>query len=281
MFWREPDFTLQVEPTRRCNLNCAICMRKNLEDLDSLLSLEKFKKLLEFKNFRFVGLHGWGEPLLNPEIFKMIEYAESKGIYTNLTSNGILIGENIAQVFESGLREIAFGIYNRKLFPVILPQIKGLIRERNERRVEFPRIYMDIAIYKNNLRQIPDLIKVASDIGFDAVILHRLFNVYNVDSAVKYISREEEKKLFIKAKELARKKKLELYLPRTHSLPCRVVKRSIFVTVKGEVTPCCFLPRDCMGNALKENIKEIRRSRKYTDFIKMMNNHPVCSKCRW
>ena len=256
-------------------------MRKNLENLDSFLSLEKFKKILELKSFRFVGLHGWGEPLLNPEIFQMIEYAESKGVYTNLTSNGVLIGENIDNVFKSGLREIAFGIYNRKLFPVILPQIKDLIKERNERRGEFPQIYMDIAIYKDNLKQIPDLIKVACELGFDAVILHRLFNVHKIDSTVEYISREEEKELFSGAKELARKKKLKLYLPRTHSLPCNVVKRSIFVTVTGEVTPCCFLPRDCMGNALKENIKEIRRSRKYTNFIKTMKSHSVCSKCRW
>ncbi len=281
MFWQEPELTLQVEPTRRCNLNCAICMRKNLENLDSFLSLENFKKILGLKNFRFVGLHGWGEPLLNPEIFQMIEYAESKGVHTNLTSNGILIGENIDKIFKSGLREIAFGIYNRKLFPVLLPQIKDLIRERNKQRFKFPRIYMDIAIYKDNLRQIPDLIKVAYELGFDAVILHRLFNVHKIDSAVEYISREEERGLFFGAEELARKKELTLYLPRRHSLPCNVVKRSIFVTVTGEVTPCCFLPRDSMGNALKENIKEIRRSRKYADFIKTMKSHPVCSKCRW
>ncbi len=256
-------------------------MRRNLEGLDSFLSLDNFKKILKSGSFRYVGLHGWGEPLLNPEVFNMVEYAESEGVYTNLTTNGTLVKENIDNILGSGLREIAFGIYHKKILPTVLPQIEELIKERGKQGFKIPKIYMDITIYKENLSQIPDLVEIASKRGIDAVILHRLFNAYHTEPDMKYISTEEEKKLFMKVKKLARKRKLKLYLPTKHSLPCKVVKNSIFVNVEGNVTPCCFLPKFYIGNALKEKIRDIICSDTYTNFVRNMSEHPICSKCRW
>jgi MoaA/NifB/PqqE/SkfB family radical SAM enzyme len=90
-------------------------MRRNLERPISFLSFNNFKRLLDSGNFRYVGLHGWGEPLLNQQLFEMVKYAESKGVFTNLTTNGTLIREKIDSIFDSGLREIAFGVYDKGL----------------------------------------------------------------------------------------------------------------------------------------------------------------------
>jgi len=277
--FRQYPLTLQIEPTRRCNLNCKICMRQNLNDKDSTLSLDDFKKILKSGNFQYVGLHGWGEPLLNPHLFQMIEYAESQGIYTNLTTNGTLIGEKIDMVFSSALREIAFGVYDNQLLRSILPKIKDLVTERERRELEIPQIYMDITIYKGNLEEIPDYLAHGAESEVDAVILHRLFNVYKVDPAMEYISVKEEKGLFKELKREAKKRSLKLYLPPKHSVPCRVVKRSIFVTVGGKVTPCCFLPEFYLGDALQEGVNKVMTSKKYADFVKTMGKHPICGKC--
>ena len=278
MVWQYP-LTLQIEPTRKCNLSCKICMRGSLNDRDSTLSLDDFKKILKSGNFRYAGLHGWGEPLLNPHLFQMVEYAESEGIHTNLTTNGTLIGNNIDRVFSSGLREIAFGVFDNQLLLSILPQVKDLIRERDSHGLKLPGIYMDITIYKGNLDRIPDLLALAAESGVDAVIMHRLFNVYNVEPAAEYISIKEEKGLFVEVKRLARKRSLNLYLPPKHSLPCRVVKRCIFVTAGKKVTACCFLPEFYLGDALKEGVQKIMRSKRYADFMKTMGEHPICGKC--
>jgi len=315
MFQAYPKLTLQIEPTRNCNLNCEICIRPNLDRLDLFLSLSHFKKILKSGDFRYVGLHGWGEPLLNPQLFQMIAYAESKGLYTNLTTNGTLIGENIDKIFSSGLREIAFGIYNRDRLLSILPQLKDLIREKNKQRLAIPKIYMDTTIFNGSLKQIPVLMEIVSESGIDAVILHRLFNAYpvreslspggggeiskkhekragfktppelssgvcNVTPSIEYISDEEEKKLFIEAKRLAKKWRLKLYLPQRHSLPCIAVKDCIFVTAGGKVAPCCFLPEFHIGDALKEGVKNIMLSRRYDNFVKTMSRHPICARCR-
>ena len=274
--------TLQVEPTGACNLDCKICMRRNLERPVSSLSLDNFKRILDSGNFRYVGLHGWGEPLLNQQVFDMVKYAESKGVFTNLTTNGTLISENIDNILNSGLREIAFGVYDKELFlSQSLSQIEQLIREKRRCGFRNPKTYLDITIYQENQGQIPEIVKLVPELQIDAVILHRLFNVYKVDTTLNYLSIEEEERLFVEVRELAKTLKLELYLPPKHSFPCRIVKRSIFVTAQGEVTPCCFLPEFSLGNALQEGIGEIMRSKVYTDFVRNMKKHPICSKCQW
>ena len=205
-------------------------MRRNLERPVTSLSVDDFKRILDSGRFRYVGLHGWGEPLLNQQLFEMIKYAESRGVFTNLTTNGTLIRENIDGIFDSGLREIAFGIYDKELFLRSSPQIEELIREKSKRGSKMPKTYLDITIYKGNLAQISDLVKLAPELQVDAVILHRLFNVYKVDPTVEYLSVGEEAELFAEVSQLARTLKLELYLPPKHSFPCRVIKYSIFVT---------------------------------------------------
>jgi len=273
--------TLQIEPTSACNLNCKICIRKNLERPTHFLSLDSFKKILNSGNFRYVGLHGWGEPLLNQDLFKMIRYAESKGVSTNLTTNGTLIRENIDNILESGLREIAFGVYDKELFSRNLTRIEKLVREKKDRGLKIPKTYLDITIYKGNILQILDFVRLAVELPVDAVILHRLFNVSKVDPGIEYISSEEEEELFAELRRAAKILKLELYLPPRHSVPCRIIKRSIFVTVEGNVTPCCFLPEFFLGNALETGVRNIIRSKGYMEFVKNMKRHPICSKCQW
>ena len=273
--------TLQVEITTACNLDCAICLRKRLERPNRFLSLDDFKLILDPGLFRYVGLHGWGEPLLNRQTFEMVKYAGSKGVITNLTTNGTLLADRIEEILESGLEEIAFGIYDPEVLSNILANIEDFVEEKNKRGLKYPRIYFDITIYQDNRDRVPDMIRLASDIGIEAVILHRLFNQYGVDSGSKCLSVKDEKDLFKEIRMIARSLKMELYLPKKHSYPCRIVKRSIFVTVDGKVTPCTYLPEEHLGDALQESVKNILSSKQYRGFIKRMKQHPVCSKCRW
>lgn len=275
------NLTLQVEPTNACNLDCKICMRRNFQRPVRFLPLDEFTKILASGNFGYVGLHGWGEPLLNQQLFDMVEYAESKGVSTNLTTNATLLEDNMDGILKSGLREIAFGIYEKELFTKVIPQIERLIEEKGRRNVDRPKTYLDITIYKDNLEQITELVRLASDMGIDAVVLHRLFNVYKVDPSVKYITAGEEQELFARLRRLASSLKLELYLPHKHSYPCRIVNRSIFVTVEGKVSPCTYLPDVYLGDALEQGVDKVMQSRVYKDFIKNMKNHPICSRCQW
>ena len=89
------DFTGYLKSTLECPENF---LRARCRDL---------KRILDPGLFRYVGLHGWGEPLLNRQIFEMIKYARSKGVITNLTTNGTLIRDRTDEILGSGLEEIA------------------------------------------------------------------------------------------------------------------------------------------------------------------------------
>ena len=273
--------TLQIEPTTACNLDCTICMRPYIDRPDNFLSFEHFKKVLDSGSFRYVGLHGWGEPMLNKHLFEIIAYAESKRVSTNITTNGTLIQKNMDHIFSSGLKEIAFGVYDQALLSRVLPQIEDMVNEKRKRRSRLPKTYLDITMYKDNRDQIPDLLKFVRELGIDAVIFHRLFNAYNVDPALEYLSNKEEHDLFKEIRQMCKSLNLEFYLPPKHSYPCRVVKYSIFVSAACEVSPCCFLPEFGLGNALGKGVGELMRTRGYRNFARNMKSHPVCSRCQW
>lgn len=273
--------TLQVEVTTACNLECDICLRKYRKGPGRFLSLVDFKRILNPGLFRYVGLHGWGEPLLNRYIFEMVKFAGSKGVITNLTTNGTLLSDRMGEIFGSGLKEIAFGIYDPDLLSNVLPFIEEFVKERNKKGLKEPKTYFDITLYKTNRLIIPDMIRLASDIGIEAVILHRLFDSQDVESETQHLLEDDEKDLFKKAKRIARSLNIELYLPGKHTCPCLIVQRSIFVTVTGKVTPCTYLLEEYIGDAFHDGVEGILRSRGYKDFVKNMKQHPICSKCRW
>ncbi len=274
-----PHSTLQIEPTRRCNLNCRICIRRDLDETTAFLSLKDFKRILSLFPCKHVALHGWGEPLLNPELFQMVRYAESRKISTEFTTNATLLQANIEKIITSGLSSIAFGIHNKENLPVVMPQIKELIAYRNGKKLRKPKTYIDIVIYRENWHHIPDIIKAAADVNIEVVVLHRVFDIRKTDPATGYISVQDEKELFTRVKNLARKLGLKLYLPPEPSIPCRTVKDSLFVTSEGKVTPCPYLPEFYVGDALRSDLKEVISSGRYRSFVRSMKNHPVCSKC--
>lgn len=242
------------------------------------MSFEDFKKILTCR-FSEVALHGWGEPMLNGDIFRMIAYAKSLGMRTSVTTNGTFVGKYINEILDSGLDSIAFGYYDTNILMKSIDNLEDLLKERKERGSKLA-VYLDITLYKDNREEIIRIIKESSEIGVDAAVLHRLFNIY-VDSPYETLSSDEEREFFRILRELGRELRLKIYMPRRHTLPCRIVKNTIFVTYDGKITPCCFLPEYFVGDAHEESIESVLKSEKYRKFVKNMEYHDVCSRCIW
>ncbi|HJH26521.1 MAG TPA: radical SAM protein [Methanophagales archaeon] len=209
----------------------------------------------------------------------MIEYAKRQGVRTSLTTNATLVGKNIDNILDSGLDDIAFGYYDMGILKKSIENVEDLIIEKKKRNPKL-KTYLDITIHKDNGEEIFDEVREGSEIDVDAAILHRLFNVYNVDKEFETLTKEEEEELFEKIKEIEKELNFKIYLPKKHSLPCRIVKNTIFVTFNGKVTPCCFLPEFYIGD-VEEGLGNILRSKEYQNFLVNMKNHEVCSKCVW
>ncbi len=265
---------LQVETTNDCNLNCKICMRRHLRRPVGYMSFEDFKTL-PLKEFKEICLHGWGEPLLHPDIFKFVKYVKSLGLKASLGTNGLLVDKRMDEIFESGLDEIAFGIYTLKGKSKVIENLRELVEEKKKRKAKLT-IYIDITIWRDNLEEIPEIVKLGLDIGVDGIVLHRVFNIYGVDPDVHYISEEEEKQLFETVKKIGGKR---VYLPIKHFNPCRVVLHTMFVTWDFKQTPCVFLSEYYLGDAKGIDFKTMLE--RHLKFVSKMRSHDICSKCFW
>ncbi len=83
-----------IEPTNRCNLKCSFCVRNHMDRVKHRLSLTDFKQIVDtFPTGSYFSLAGNGEPLLNPEIYDMITYAEAKGMWVAIITNASALSE--------------------------------------------------------------------------------------------------------------------------------------------------------------------------------------------
>ena len=67
-------YTLQVEPTNRCNLSCNMCARDYFTKDTRIgdLSLSDFTKIVDpiADTLKVLTITGWGEPFLNKDLIK-------------------------------------------------------------------------------------------------------------------------------------------------------------------------------------------------------------------
>ena len=99
---------LHLEVVAACNLTCSHCFAGALPRRERPLALDEldrlFAEMARLGTFR-LGLTG-GEPLLRKDIFEIIDRAVSHGLCPCVTTNGLLITEDIARQF--GKRELVW-----------------------------------------------------------------------------------------------------------------------------------------------------------------------------
>jgi hypothetical protein len=101
-------FALRLETTNLCNLRCPGCPTGNqANELPSgFMSFDKFKRVIDSlaDHLVLLRLDGIGEPTLNPDLWRQIEYAHQKGIGTQISSHlGTIKPADIPKVVDSGL----------------------------------------------------------------------------------------------------------------------------------------------------------------------------------
>jgi len=89
--------------TRRCNLHCAHCYSDSLDrEYEGELSTAEARGVIE--DLAAFGapviLFSGGEPLLRPDLFELIGYAQEQGIRAVLSTNGTLITGELAREME-------------------------------------------------------------------------------------------------------------------------------------------------------------------------------------
>ena len=101
--------SLYVETTSRCNSKCQTCIltfggREPAEDL----TWSQFRQIVDqFPVLERVLLHGIGEPLLNPDLARMVAHLTGRGAAVVFNSNAISLSPTRAvALIDSGLHEL-------------------------------------------------------------------------------------------------------------------------------------------------------------------------------
>lgn len=103
---------IYIEITSSCNLKCSFC-QETLRPPE-FMSASQFSYILEqVKPFtNFIYLHVKGEPLLHPELKKILSMCYDSGIIVNITTNGTLIKKNLDTLIKYPVHQINISMHS-------------------------------------------------------------------------------------------------------------------------------------------------------------------------
>ncbi len=177
-----------IEVTNRCNLLCETCPRTffTREPIRSLRFDEFVAIADQFPAMQRAVLHGIGEPLLNRELPQIIAHLKQRDVEVLFNSNGTLLTPAWQEALvRSGLDEFRCSIdgaepetYARirgaNLLHKIEEGLAGLMRTKARLQASSPRVSIWCVATKENLREMPDLVRTAARLGVPEVYLQRM-----------------------------------------------------------------------------------------------------------
>ena len=184
-----------IEVTNHCNLLCETCPRTFVTyEAPKTLAWDDFLRIVEqFPEMERAVLHGIGEPLLNKDLPRFIAHLKARGVYVLFNTNATLLTEEWAhKLIESGLDELRVSIDGANprtyaqirgapLFHKVLRNLKRFVEVQKELGAERPRPSMWMTGMRENIAELPDVIRLAAGIGVPEVYLQRM--VYYHDQA--------------------------------------------------------------------------------------------------
>ncbi len=291
---------VKIEPTVNCNLKCVMCDRSYWDKKNKDMTLDEFKKIIDqLKYVTSINLQGLGEPLLNKDIFSMVEYARSKNIEIGFFSNATLIDEEMAKkIVNVGLDYINISldaankdIYERirkgAKFDKVIKNIKTLVKIKSERKR--PNIAIWFVAMKDNFNEITKLVKLAKELGINEVTVqsaHSWGKDYLKDKHD--IKSDDVKNVLNDASRLAKELGIKLSYTtifKKDKRGCKAPWLTSYITVDGFVTPCCMQASDPriinFGNIFEKYFKDIWNNDEYREFRdELKNSMPkVCVGC--
>lgn len=288
----------QVEPANYCNLQCPLCLTSSITKSRKLvlLTFEKFQKFIDECGDYLLHLilWNWGEPFLNPDLFRMIAYAKSKGIIVHSSTNGnvILDDARAEALVDSGLDSLVIAVdgatqktyeqYRRGgRLDIVLSNIRKIIKIRESKRSGVPVINMRFVVMRHNESEISLARELAKELGVDYFTLktvdmnpqtgHDLDGVYAPEK-VHYRRYEYD--------EMSFQRKQQPFV-------CMRPWKRITLDASGEVIPCeyDYLNRHSFGNIAEMSAPDVWKSLKGKTFRKAFNlghnDFYLCRDCTY
>lgn len=279
-----------LEPSSRCNLSCKMCWRSlyKTNRVESDMPYDNLTRVIDKIGdyLIFVVLWNYGEPLLNPNLDRMIEYCSKKGIITVLSTNGNLLSkERSLGLFSAGLKylivcvdAVTDDIYQKYRGAVKLSEIKNNIVQacklRKENKLKFPVIELQFIVMRENEHQVDDFLLMAYSWGVDRASLKKFSALLGSGPLDEFMPLNNNYLLDCYKKPGSIRKGF-----------CFVPWQSLVINSDGWVLPCCsdYFCTEKMGNILEEDISQIWNNSRCIKFRRQIkhdiNSIDICRDC--
>jgi len=182
-----------IIPTRRCNLACAYC--NEYDDFSRPVPTEEMIRRIDrlaYLKTSIVTISG-GEPLLHPEIEKIIQRIRHHGMIAGIITNGYLLTpKKIVSLNQAGLEHLQISIDNIQPDEVSRKSLKVL-----DRKLQYLRDFAEFAVNINSvigggIRNPEDAELITNRAG-QLVLSTSLGVIHGSIGAVKPLDRREER----------------------------------------------------------------------------------------
>ncbi len=290
--WGMPTI-VEIEPTTSCNLRCPQCPSglREFSRNTGMLDLPLYKKIIDelSPELVYVILYFQGEPFLNKSFLEFVKYAAQKKLYTATSSNAHYFTDEMAKAtVESGLDRLIISIdgtsqdtYSKYRVGGSLDKViegtKNLLKWKKELGKSTPHIIWQFIAFKHNEHQIPEIKKLAKEIGVNELGI-KTAQIYDYQHTDELIPDDDK---------LSRYKKTdEGYVIKNKLLnQCWRMWRGSVITWDGLVVPCCF-DKDAthrFGDVSQQTFTDVWRSEQYNNFrtaiLKSRKEIDICTNC--
>ena len=180
-------YHLEIHPTNRCNLGCFFCSARDHragEEIDWGVLRHAVESAGDLRSVR---LTGGGESLLYPHIGELLDLLAQRGVrIDDLTTNGLELGRLTPQLLATGVDEVSISLneadrkaYARSMrvapekFDRVIENIETLNALRGD--IEgAPTLTLKFFVWKDNWRDIPEMLDLADRLGADRVLLNAM-----------------------------------------------------------------------------------------------------------
>ncbi len=178
---------IYIEPTTRCNLSCRTCIRNAWGEPLGHMTAETFEHVLagvaglEPRPSVFFG--GFGEPLMHPDIARMVERVAGIASQVELITNGILLDTVLAtELIRAGLGTLWVSLDGAspesyadvRLSNSLASVLRNITTYREQHRMlrgDEPDIGVVFVAMKRNIEDLPALIRQSIRLGISRYMI--------------------------------------------------------------------------------------------------------------
>lgn len=291
--WGLP-ITISVEPTTACNLRCPECpsgLRAFTRPTGNLKA-DFFRQLVDElgRELMYLIFYFQGEPYINPNFLSMVRYASQRGIYTITSTNGHFLNKaNAEETVRSGLDRLIISVDGttqevyenyRKAgqLETVLQGARNIVQARREMGASKPYLIFQFLVVRPNEHQIPDIYRLAEEIGIDEVKL-KTAQVYDYEHGNPLIPLNERYARYAQQPDGTYRVKNKLL---NH---CWKLWHACVVTWDGLVVPCCF-DKDAqhqLGDLKQQPFRKLWQGPAYQAFraqlLEGRSQIDICTNC--